>query len=70
MWNSRDILYIMVLSIVGAVYSTYAPFESLIQMLLHGVLGTGWSLAGVHTMFILLAFGLTLKPLVLLALVP
>jgi len=62
MWTLRDILYIVILAIVGGLYSTFSPFGSLIQSALPAVPGAGWLVSGVHTMFILLAFGLTLKP--------
>ncbi len=62
MWTLRDILYIVIISILGGLYSTFSPFGSLIQSALPAVPGAGWLVSGVHTIFILLAFGLTLKP--------
>lgn len=60
-WTTRDILYVVVLAIFGALYSTFSPFGSMIQAALPLIPGSGWSTAGIHTIFILLAFGLTLK---------
>ena len=62
MWTLRDILYIVILSIVGGLYSTFSPLGQLIQSALPAVPGAGWMVSGIHSMFILLAFGLTLKP--------
>jgi hypothetical protein len=61
MWTIRDILYIVIISLIGAIYSTYEPFGQMIQGLLTGIPGAGWAMQGAHTLFILLAFGLTLK---------
>lgn len=59
-WTTRDILYVVILSVVGAIYSTFSPFGSIINTALPFP-GSGWLVAGIHTMFFLIAFGLTLK---------
>lgn len=59
-YTTRDILYIVILAVIGAVYSTFSPLGSLLQTAIP-ISGAGWLVAGIHTIFILLAFGLTLK---------
>ncbi len=59
-WTTRDILYVVILAVVGAIYSTFSPLGSIINTAFPFP-GSGWLVAGIHTMFILIAFGLTLK---------
>ena len=60
-WTTRDILYVIVLSIIGALYSTFSPLGLIINTALPFIPASGWLVSGIHTIFILLAFGLTLK---------